>query len=172
MEQNLLQLQKVEAIGTFAGGIAHDFNNILFPIIGFAEMLEEDLPKDSPLRENTNEILSGAKRAKDLVKQILTFSRQAEQEIIPLKPHLIIKEVTKLIRAIIPTSIKIKKYIDPETWKILADPTQIHQVAMNLITNASEALSEEDGTIRKKSFDLLMEYLRLAAQGKLLTLNS
>ncbi|NOX33444.1 MAG: transporter substrate-binding domain-containing protein [Deltaproteobacteria bacterium] len=155
LEQNLRQLQKIEAIGALAGGIAHDFNNILFPIVGFAEMLKEDLPKESGLRENVNEILAGAKRAKSLVQQILTFSRQAEQDIKPLKPHLIIKEVAKLIRSTIPTSIKIKKFIDPETRAILADPTQIHQIAMNLITNAYHAMQESGGvlTIRLQNIE-------------------
>ena len=150
LEQNLLELQKIEAIGALAGGIAHDFNNILFPIVGYAEMLKEDLPENSDLHDNANEILAGAKRAKDLVQQILAFSRQAEQEIIPLKPHLIIKEVIKLSRAVIPTSIKIKQFIDTKTSKILADPTQIHQVAMNLITNAYHAMQETGGILTIK----------------------
>jgi signal transduction histidine kinase/CheY-like chemotaxis protein len=155
METQLLQAQKIEAIGALAGGIAHDFNNILFPIVGFAEMLEEDLPENSDLHKNVGEILTGAKRAKDLVKQILTFSRQSEQEIKPLKPHLIIKEVAKLIRSTIPTSIEIKKFIDAATLPILADPTQIHQVAMNLITNAYQAMQESGGvlTIRLQNIE-------------------
>ena len=154
-EAQLRQAQKMEAIGALAGGIAHDFNNILFPIVGFAEMLEEDLPKNSDLRENVHEILAGAKRAKDLIQQILTFSRQAEQDIKPLKPHLVIKEVAKLIRSTIPATIEIKKYIDPETRSIMADPTQIHQVAMNLITNAYHAMQESGGvlTIRLENIE-------------------
>lgn len=147
LEAQLRQLQKMEAIGALAGGIAHDFNNILFPIVGFAEMLEEDLAGDKELSENVREILSGARRAKDLVKQILTFSRQAEQDIKPLQPHLIIKEVAKLIRSTIPTSIEIKNYIDPKTGTIMADPTQIHQVAMNLLTNAYHAMQETGGVL-------------------------
>jgi len=147
LESQLRQLQKNEAIGALAGGIAHDFNNILFPIVGFAEMLEDDLPEGSGLRENVEVILKGAKRAKDLVKQILTFSRQVEQDIQPLKPHLIIKEVSKLLRSTIPTSIQIKKSIDPDTQTILADPTQLHQVAMNLTTNAYYAMQETGGVL-------------------------
>ena len=167
MELNLRQLQKNEAIGALAGGIAHDFNNILFPIIGFAEMLEEDIPDNSPFKEGINEILTGAKRAKELVKQILTFSRQVEQELKPLKPHLVIKEVIKLIKSTIPTSIEIKQSIDPNCRTIMADPTQIHQVAMNLITNAYHAMQDSGGTlsITLKNIDLYdyLEELRLDA---------
>ncbi|MCF6247547.1 MAG: PAS domain S-box protein, partial [Desulfobacula sp.] len=147
LESQLRRLQKNEAIGALAGGIAHDFNNILFPIVGFAEMLEEDLPWNSDLHEHVSVILAGAKRAKELVKQILTFSRQVEQDLQPLRPHLIIKEVAKLVRSTIPSSIEIKKFIDPETQTIMADPTQIHQIAMNLITNANYAMQESGGTL-------------------------
>lgn len=155
IESQLLHAQKIEAIGALAGGIAHDFNNILFPVLGFAEMLKEDLPENSAFHKNVDEILAGAVRAKELVKQILTFSRQAELDIKPLKSHLIIKEVAKLIRAIIPTSIEIKKFIDAKTLPILADPTQIHQVAMNLITNAYQAMQEPGGvlTIRLQNIE-------------------
>lgn len=155
MEAQLRQAQKIEAIGVLAGGIAHDFNNILFPVIGFAEMLKEDLPENSAFHKNIDEILTGAVRAKELVKQILTFSRQAEKDIKPLKPHLIIKEVAKLIRSTIPTSIEVKKFIDAKTLPILADPTQIHQVAMNLISNACQAMQEPGGvlTIRLQNIE-------------------
>ncbi len=146
-ESQLRQLQKNEALGSLAGGIAHDFNNILVPILGYAEMLEDELSPDSEFHEHTNMILTAAKRARDLVKQILTFSRQTEQNIRPLKPNLIIKEVAKLVRSTIPTFIKIEKNIDPKTWTILSDPTQLHQVAMNLITNAYHAMEESGGTL-------------------------
>lgn len=150
VQAQLQQAQRIEAIGALAGGIAHDFNNILFPIVGFAEMLVEDLPENSDLREGLSEILSGAMRAKELVKQILTFSRQADHEIKPLKPHLIINEVVKLIKSVIPTSIQIKKFIDPDTRTVLADPTKIHQIAMNLITNAYHAMQESGGVLTVK----------------------
>ncbi len=147
LESQLLQLQKNEAIGALAGGIAHDFNNILFPILGFAEMLEDDVSEDSPLRESVDEIIIGAKRAKELVKQILTFSRQTEQELKPLKPQYVIKEVIQLIKATLPTTIEIKQDIDPECGTIMADPTQIHQVAMNLITNSYHAMLDSGGVL-------------------------
>ncbi len=168
IESQLLHAQKIEAVGVLAGGIAHDFNNILFPVVGFAEMLKEDLPENSEFHKNVDEILAGAVRAKELVKQILTFSRQAELDIKPLKSHLIIKEVSKLIRSTIPSSIEIKKFIDAKTLPILADPTQIHQVAMNLITNAYQAMSEPGGvlTIRLQNIednDLLASDLPLGS---------
>ncbi|MBU2629234.1 MAG: response regulator [Proteobacteria bacterium] len=147
IESQLRQAQKIEAIGALAGGIAHDFNNILFPIVGFAEMMAEDLPANSDLHKNIDEILAGAKRAKDLIKQILTFCRQSEHDVKALRPHLIIKEVIKLARSTIPASIEIKQFIDPKTRPILADPTQIYQVAMNLITNAYQAITESVGVL-------------------------
>ena len=150
LETHMRQLQKNEAIGALAGGIAHDFNNILFPILGFAEIMEDDIPDGSPLRENLNEILTSAKRAKELVKQILTFSRQTEQELKPLKPDLVIKEVIKLIRATIPSTISVKQKIDPGSRMLMADPTQVHQIAMNLITNAYHAMADKGGILTVK----------------------
>jgi signal transduction histidine kinase len=144
------------AIGILAGGIVNDFNNILFPIIGFAELLEEDIPDDSPLKESVDEILTDAKRAKELVKQILTFSHKTEQELKPLKQHLVIKEVIKLIKASIPTIIEIKQKIDSNCRTIIADSTQVHQIAMNLITNSYPAMQDSGGvvTIILKNVDL------------------
>ena len=147
LQTQLQQAQKMKSIGTLAGGIAHDFNNILFPIVGYAEMMLDDLPEDSPHKNNTNEILQGAKRATDLVKQILTFSRQADQELKPLKVQLIIKEVLKLIRSSLPSTIEIKQHISNECGLVMADATQIHQVAMNLMTNAYHAMEDEGGKL-------------------------
>lgn len=147
MESTLRRMQKHEAIGALAGGIAHDFNNILVPVIGYAEMLEDDMPLDSSMAECVSEILAGAERAKELVKQILTFSRQHEEEIKPIKPHIVISEVLKLIKATIPTTIEFHSSINKECRSILADPTQLHQVAMNLITNAYQAIESGHGTI-------------------------
>ncbi len=155
-QARFLQSQKMESIGILAGGIAHDFNNILSPIIGFAEMLAEDFPENSNMNEGLSEILSAAMRAKELVKQILIFSRQAEDhEVQPIQPHLIVREVGNLIKSIIPASIEIKTLIDKKTRTILADPTQIHQVAMNLVTNAYHAMQESGGvlTIRLGNID-------------------
>jgi len=147
LEARIRQSHKMESIGILAGGIAHDFNNILFPIVGFAEILEEDIPQGSPLRENVEEILIGAKRAKELVKQILTFSRQTEHELKPLNPKLVVKEVIKLIKSTLPTTIEVRQNIDGDCRTILADPTQIHQIAMNLITNAYHAMMDSGGVL-------------------------
>ena len=146
-EERLRQAQKMESIGNLAGGIAHDFNNILSPIIGLAEMLMLDLPAGSFERENANDILKSAMRASDLVKQILSFSRQTEKQPIPVRIQQILKEVAKLMRSTIPANISIENSIDPACGRVLADPTQIHQIVMNLVTNAYHALEENGGSI-------------------------
>ena len=148
LETKLQQAQRMESIGTLAGGIAHDFNNILFPIVGHTEMLLEDVPKDSPFRDGLNEIYTSALRASDLVKQILTFSRQENNELKLLKIQPIIKEALKLIRSTIPTTIEIKQNIQAECGVIKADPTQIHQIIMNLCTNAYHAMEKTGGELR------------------------
>ena len=147
LEAKIRQAQKMEAIGTLAGGIAHDFNNILSPIMGYAEMLSESLSTESMERFQAQQIYNAALRARDLVQQILGFSRQTEQTLQPVEPHLIVKEVLKLLRSSIPTSIAIKQSIKPSCGKIMADPTQIHQVVINLCTNAYQAMMETGGTL-------------------------
>ncbi len=147
LESQLLQAQKMEAIGTLAGGIAHDFNNILGAILGYAEMALEDCPTDSTTTHDLQQILQAGHRAKELVKQILAFSHQAEVEKIPLHPASIIKETVKLLRATLPTTITILPTIDPDTAQILADPIQLHQLTMNLCTNAYHAMEESGGTL-------------------------
>ena len=122
------------------GGIAHDFNNILFPIIGMSEMLIEDLPFDSPEQENAYEIFKAGKRGSELVKQILAFSRQAEHKLIPIRVQHILKEVVQLSRSTIPTNIEIHQNVQTDCGLVMADPTQIHQIAMNIITNAYHAV--------------------------------
>jgi PAS domain S-box-containing protein len=148
MEARLQQVQKMESIGTLAGGIAHDFNNILFPIVGNTEMLLEDIPRDSPLRGNLNAVFNAAMRAKDLVKQILTFSRQDSHEIKLMRMQSIIKDALKLIRSTIPTSIEIKQTVSHDCGAIKADPTQIHQIVMNLATNAYHAMEDTGGELK------------------------
>jgi len=147
METRLLQAQKMESIGNLAGGIAHDFNNLLFPIIGMSELLLEDLPKGSLEYKNAREIFLAGKRAGDLVNQILAFSRQSEHKMAPVRLQNVLKEVLKLSRSTIPTSIKIHEDIHQNCGLVIADPTQIHQVAMNLITNAFHAVEEKNGII-------------------------
>jgi PAS domain S-box-containing protein len=146
LERSLRQSQKMEAIGTLAGGIAHDFNNILFSIIGYSELSFDQLEKNSPVRKNLREILEASKRATDLVRQILTFSRQTEHELSPVQIDLIVKETLMLLRASLPTTIKIQKNIKTDAMA-LSDPTQIHQILMNLCVNASHAMREKGGIL-------------------------
>jgi len=142
LEQNLIQSQKSEAIGSLAGGIAHDFNNLLFPIIGLSELLLEDLEETSREYENILEIFKAGMRGSELVKQILTFSRQSEQKMIPTRIQKIIKEVLKLSRSTIPSYIEIIQDIQSDCELAMADSIKIHQVAMNIITNAYHAVEE------------------------------
>ncbi|MCK5312784.1 MAG: DUF3365 domain-containing protein, partial [Desulfobacteraceae bacterium] len=148
MESQLRQAQKMESLGTLAGGIAHDFNNILFPILGYTEMLLEDAPGDSKLKDDLNEIFTAAQRASDLIKQILIFSRQREHDLKPIKIQLVVKEVLKLIRSSLPATIEINEDINKKTGMVMADPTQIHQIAMNLITNAYHAMENTGGKLK------------------------
>ncbi|MHC1744212.1 MAG: response regulator [Syntrophobacteraceae bacterium] len=142
LEQQVRQMQKMEAIGTLAGGIAHDFNNILAPIIGYTEMMLITGVLDSRLQRYLGEVLKAALRARDLVQQILAFSRQAELERTPVRVSLIVKEALKLLRASVPSSIEIQARVakDAEPLAVLADPTQIHQIVMNLCANARDAM--------------------------------
>jgi len=148
LQEQVVQSQKMESIGTLAGGIAHDFNNILFPILGHSEMLLDDVPQNSPLQDSLKAIHTSALRAKDLVKQILTFSRQESSELNLIKIQPIVKEALKLIRSTIPTTIEIKQDISPACGVIKADPTQIHQIVMNLATNAYHAMEETGGELK------------------------
>lgn len=143
----LQQGQKMESIGNLAGGIAHDFNNLLSPIIGMSEMLLEDLPENSLEYGNAREIFKAGKRAGDLVKQILAFSRQSEHKRMPVRIQNVLQEVLKLSRSTIPSNIDIQDNILQNCGIILADATQMHQVIMNLITNASHAVEEKNGVI-------------------------
>ncbi len=155
-EDRMRQSQKMEAIGTLAGGVAHDFNNILGAIIGYAELTQYDLEDGDPAKKSVNQILQAGHRAKDLVKQILLFSRQTKQEMVPVKITILVKEVVKLLKATLPSTIKIELDFRTETNLVMADPGQIHQILMNLCTNASHALGDLDGkiTIRLDQFSL------------------
>lgn len=148
LEANLMQAQKMEAIGTLAGGIAHDFNNILSAIMGYTQLLQMKVPEDSDLRKNLDQIFSSSRRAADLVKQILSISRQQAQEQKPIQFRHIAKEVIKMLRATLPTTIVIRDHIASDLGIIHADPTQMHQVLMNLCTNAAHAMQKEGGIIK------------------------
>ncbi|MBI4633007.1 MAG: response regulator [Deltaproteobacteria bacterium] len=147
LEERLRHAQRMEAIGTLAGGIAHDFNNILGVIVGYAELALLDIPKQTPTHRSLSEIFKASSRAKDLVKQILTFSRQTNQERHPLLIKPIVEEVLKMMRASLPSTIEMRHTFKPGLSPILSDPTQIHQVLMNLCTNAGHAMEEGGGVL-------------------------
>lgn len=147
LEEQLKRAQKMEAIGTLAGGVAHDFNNILAAILGYGELAKMELPANSPINTKLDCILQAGNRAKKLVKQILTFSHQTPHELQPLEVQLIVKEAITLLRASIPTTIEITQLISQDPGTVMADPTQIHQVIMNLCTNAYQSMREAGGVL-------------------------
>lgn len=147
MEAQLSQAQKMEAIGTLAGGIAHDFNNILGAIMGYAGMAQDELPEGSSAGDCLDQIFRASERAKNLVGQILAFSRRSETASKPLVVVPAVKEIIKLLRATLPSTILIRQDIQINDAAILADPTQVHQVLMNLCTNAAYAMREKGGTL-------------------------
>lgn len=142
LQQQLLHTQKLEAIGTLAGGIAHDFNNILGAILGYADLLKMDVPENSTEQYNLDQIIQAGMRASQLVKQILTFSHKAEQKFTEVRIAGIIDEVVKLIRATLPSSIEIKTDVANDRDMVFADASQMHQLLMNLCTNAYHAMQE------------------------------
>ena len=146
-ESRLLQSQKMEAIGTLAGGIAHDFNNILTGILGYVELIRADLSSTSVIHPDLDQISAAAKRAKELVRQILTYSRRSDQKRRPTDLRAIASEAIKLLRATIPTTVGIDLKLDAAPLHVLADATQMHQVILNLTTNAYQVMEDADGTI-------------------------
>jgi signal transduction histidine kinase/CheY-like chemotaxis protein len=146
LQAQLIQSQKMEAIGTLAGGIAHDFNNILSAIMGYAQLAAVLIPRDNKAQSKLEEILKACSRAANLVMQILSFSRHTEQEKIPVMLRPIVKEVLKLLKATLPPTIELKENIAGRE-KVNGDPTQIYQVILNLCTNASQALGDGPGCI-------------------------
>ncbi len=145
--QHLQKSQKLEAIGTLASGIAHDFNNILAVITGYAELSLLDIPNGSKTWKKLQMVLNASERAKDLINQILAFSRQSEEERRPIQIAHVVKEVLKFIRASLPATIEIRQRFEPNIGNVLADPVQIHQVLMNLCTNAHHAMQEKGGVL-------------------------
>jgi PAS domain S-box-containing protein len=147
LEQQIRQTQKMEALGTFAGGIAHDFNNILAAMIGFTELAKDRALKGSRPEHYLQRVLEAGLRGRELVKQMLTFSRKTEQEKEPLQLSNVVKEAMKLLRPSIPSTISISVKADSESGLILADPTQMQQVLMNLCANAAHAMQEKGGIL-------------------------
>jgi len=148
IETQLRQAQRLEAIGVLAGGVAHDFNNILTAIWGYAALARDELPQASRERGHLDEVLKASERARDLVRQILAFSRRGEESRQRLQISTVIREDLKLFRATLPSSIELHEQIDPECGAVLADPTQIHQIVMNLCTNAYQALGQAGGAVK------------------------
>jgi nitrogen-specific signal transduction histidine kinase/ActR/RegA family two-component response regulator len=167
LEGQLIQAQKMEAIGTLAGGIAHDFNNILSAVIGYNELLQMKLPKNTMEFDYAHQIGLAGTRAKDLVQQILTFSRQTEKEFKPVEISITVKEVIKLLRSSLPTTIEIKQNIQSD-YLVMGDSTQIHQILMNLCTNAGHAMKEKGGQLLiglkniKLNEELISDKMKLA----------
>lgn len=155
LERQLVQAHKMESIGTLAGGIAHDFNNILSSVIGYTELTLDDIEKGTTTADNLQEVYKGGMRARDLVKQILAFARQSDESMKPIQIQPIVKEVLKLIRSTIPTTIEINADMKSDAL-IMGNPTQIYQVMMNLCTNAAHAMKENGGylNISLKNYDI------------------
>lgn len=147
LRDQLRRSQRLEALGTLAGGIAHDFNNILMVISGFTEVALSKIPSDSPLSSYLQNVQKAGRRASELVDQILTFSHQREEEKKPVQVSSLVKEVLKLLRASLPTTIEIRQRIDPDPVNVWADPIQIHQVIMNLCTNSAHVMQEKGGIL-------------------------
>ena len=147
LENRLLQAQKLETIGSLAGGIAHDFNNILATISGYSEMLHEDLPKDSDLSDKVTRILGAVKKAQSITNQILTFSRHVEQEKVLINVSEVLKETIGFVKSSIPSNIVLKSRIPKMSANVLADPTQLFRVFLNLMTNAIQAMEEDGGVL-------------------------
>jgi len=148
LEEELMQAHKMEAIGTLAGGIAHDFNNILTAVLGYAEIAKIESKEGRQPVAELDEVIQAASRARDLVKQILTFSRKTEHKQQPIAPDLLIQESLKLLRASIPATIAITEDIDTECGLILAEPTHVRQIIVNLCINAIQAMEDERGELR------------------------
>ncbi len=153
LQARLIHAQKMEAIATLSGGIAHDFNNILSAIIGYAELAKTEVEAGTPLDQDLSEILTGAGRAADLVKQILTFSRPQESRQHPVEFGLIVKEAIKFARATLPSSIQIVQNVKSRAV-VMADPTHLHQLVMNLCANAGHAMADRGGTLSIKLSDV------------------
>jgi signal transduction histidine kinase/CheY-like chemotaxis protein len=155
LERRLRQGQKMEALGTMAGGIAHDFNNMLAAIIGFTELTLDNIPEESPDRQQLRQVLRASMRGRDLVKQMLTFSRKSEQERTRFKLSSAIDETAKLLRASIPSTIDMRIEVKSESAMVFADAVGIQQVVMNLCNNAADAMREKGGVIAIEVMDFI-----------------
>ncbi len=161
LEEELFQARKMEAIGTLAGGIAHDFNNILAAILGYTEIIKLSLPTNSPLENDFNQIILAGNRATDLIKQILTFSRKKKQQKEQLQIAQTVREAIKMMRSSLPATIDIQEDIDEQCGFVLADPTNIHQIILNLFTNGFHAIGNVQGVLQLilKPVELSLEHI-------------
>ncbi|WP_051305612.1 hybrid sensor histidine kinase/response regulator [Desulfogranum mediterraneum] len=157
LQSRLQQAQKMEAIGTLAGGIAHDFNNILSSVLGFADLSLDLVAKDSVLEDYLQEIRSAGLRAKDVVRQILSFARQADETIKPVRVDGVAREALRLLRASIPSSIQIRESVNSVS-SVMGAASQLHQILMNLCTNAAQAMEERGGILEVLLDDISVEY--------------
>jgi PAS domain S-box-containing protein len=158
IEENLRQAEKMESIGTLTGGIAHDFNNILGIIVGNTELALDDVPEWNPAHSNLEEIKTASLRATKIVKQLLSFSRKTDQKVQPIEIAVVIKDALKFLRSTIPTTIDIQQDIQATDETILADPTQINQVMMNLCINASHAMEQTGGNLTVNVEKVILDY--------------
>jgi PAS domain S-box-containing protein len=154
LEQKHQHSQQLESLGVLAGGIAHDFNNILAAIIGLTDMATRDLPENSETQNDLKEVLTAAYRAKELVTQIMTFSRQNDEERKPLSLHIIVREVLKLLRATLPSTIEIIDNVDVHSGMLMANATRMHQVIMNYCTNSAQAMGKQGGWLEVQLEDV------------------
>jgi len=148
LERRLRQSQKIEALGTLTGGVAHDFNNILSIIMGYAELVQSEIPKDHPAAKSLHQISAAGLRAKDVVRQLLTFSRKGEEEKCGQDISLVVREGLRMMRSTIASYIEIREDISRDLPQIWANPTQIHQLIINLCKNAADAMADNGGTLR------------------------
>ncbi|MCF8044799.1 MAG: PAS domain S-box protein [Desulfarculaceae bacterium] len=146
-EEKYRHAQKMESIGSLAGGIAHDFNNILSAILGYTQLAMDEMDRDGQVYKDLLEVYNGVERARKLVQQILAFSREREQKDAPIQLEPVVKEALKFLRSTLPSSVDLSENIEPELANVMADPTRIHQIIMNLCTNAAHAMQEKGGTL-------------------------
>ncbi len=161
LESQLIQLHKMETIGTLAGGIAHDFNNILTPILGYSGMILDELEHDSPLKEDVEQIRTAAKRGKTIVQKVLTFSRHIDTDKKPVLLNEVIKETIDLVKVSITKNVILKTDLSPECGTVLADKPQIHQVLMNILVNALHAMEGKGGKLNIRSNNEFVDKKRL-----------
>ncbi|MCP4112672.1 MAG: response regulator [Desulfobacteraceae bacterium] len=162
LHAQLRHSQKMESLGVLAGGIAHDFNNILYPIIGYIELIADELPEDSPIRENLNEVYKASHRGKELIQQIQAFGRKDDTERYPMRIYPIVKEALQFMRSSLPSTIKIHSRINKDFRYVTADHTQIYQVVMNLCVNASHAMEGRTGEV-----EVSLSEIRIDSNGML-----